>query len=273
MKTLKFKSLIVQCVVSLAVIFSSCDDKSEKPATDPVKREEAEKVLALRHEFDFIQRFVDESLAGMPTEEGRRSTGKIAARIQEVAPCAAATEEELPDGSLKVTMDFGDGCLTESGHTLSGKAILIVNFSEEAVLTFEIQFEDYQELYLENDESARVNGTSAGTILIDLETFLISQSLEQDLTMTYADNTQAEMTSSQVIESDENGIRVPEFNAAGKFANGDVFELYVKKTLRFNFECVESELPVEGIEVLTFNGRQSEINYGNGACDEEYTVR
>ena len=131
----------------------------------------------------------------------------------------------------------------------------------------------YQEKYSDEEASAVVNGTSAGTITFDMETFLITQRLEQDLTMTYADNTQAELTSLQVIESDEHGIRVPEFNSTGKFASGDVFELYVKKTLRFNFDCTAHELPVEGIEVLKYNGRQSEINYGNGACDEEYTVK
>ena len=132
-------------------------------------------------------------------------------------------------------------------------------------------FINYRESSDDEEASATVTGTSEGSFHFDDK---LSEQLTLDLTMTYDDGTEASFTSTQKTESTDAEIRVVEYMSAGTLPNGDSFTTTVIKPLVFSLSCGdEIHLPVKGIEVVSFNGGGIEINYGNGACDNDYTVK
>lgn len=273
MKTQTLKLHVLFTFV-VTLFMASCNDDAEKPAvSNESKKTEVEKVLAFREEFNVIENFVQSNVIDLSSgEEGRKASRSIAARLREVAPCTEAVEEEQPDGSIKVTMDFGSGCEIEDGIVLTGKVILLTSFSDSGLL-YAIEFIDYQEIKAGQTEGNLINGTVDGNFIFNLETFMFSQEIEQDLTITYPDDMVGEFTSSHKSQSTEAGLRVTEFTTAGKFSNGMSFGSHVSKPLVYNFECNEGKYPVEGVETFTLSGNTILADYGNGSCDKTYTAK
>ena len=272
MKTKTIKSLVTPFALCATFIFSACQDEAEKPSVvNPEKQESVEKVLALREDLNFINRFVDENSLDFSLEGGRRSVTKNAiARITNSAPCTDATEEELPDGSIRTTLDFGDGCQTEDGIEVAGKVVMIFGL-DETTFGYSLEFIDYSEADGEHAGEV-VNGTVEGSFVFDLETSEFTQEMEQDLTITYADNTEAGYKMAQRAEMTDKGLRVASLETRGNFADGGAFAMTVSKALVYDFSC-ESDYPIEGEETLTFQGNTIRVNYGNGTCDNKYTLK
>jgi hypothetical protein len=266
--TIKFLSILF---VLFAVILSSCQDDDKPSTTDPAKEAEVKKVLALREELNFVTRFVDRNLMDMSFAAGRASFAKNAiARMKDSAPCAEATEEELSDGSIKITMDFGDGCQADDGVEVAGKVVMIVRF-HETTLEYALEFIDYREVGGEHQGEV-VNGTVHGSFVINLEGEQFIQEMEQDLVITYPDNTEAAYKIEQVGEMTETGLRVTSLTTSGNFASGGEFSTTVSKALVFDFSC-EGDLPVQGEELVMFQGNTILVSYGNGTCDDKYTIK
>jgi hypothetical protein len=204
-------------------------------------------------------------------EGGRTSFSRnLIARIQEEAPCTEGTEEELQDGSIRITLDFGDGCMTEEGIEAAGKVVMTFKFSDNT-LEYALEFIDYTELSGDNKGEV-VNGTVGGSFVIDLEAGKFEQDMEQDLTITYSNNTEASYKMISASELTEDGLRVSSLSTSGNFADGGVFAIAVTKTLVYDFAC-ESDYPVEGEERMTFQGNTVVVNYGDGTCDNTYSVK
>jgi hypothetical protein len=109
-----------------------------------------------------------------------------------------------------------------------------------------------------------------GSLIFALDAFVTE--MEQDLTITYADNTEAGYKMAQRSEMTETGLRVAALTTSGNFANGGEFTMTLKKALVYDFNC-EGDLPVSGEELLTFQGNTILVNYGNGSCDNKYSVK
>jgi hypothetical protein len=267
--TIKFLSILF---VLFALILSSCQDDAEKPSTtDQAKEAEVKKILALREDLNFVSRFVDRNVPDMSSDAGRTSFARTTiARVTNSAPCAGATEEELADGSIKIVLDFGDGCQTEDGVEVAGKVVMIFRFIED---TFEyaLEFIDYREISGEHQGEV-VNGTVHGSFVMDFEAEQFIQEMEQDLVITYSNNTEAAYKMKQVGEMTEAGLRVASLTTSGNFANGGEFSTTVSKALVYDFSC-EGDLPVRGEELLMFQGNTILVSYGNGTCDDEYTIK
>lgn len=267
--TIKFLSILF---VLFAVILSSCQDDADKPSTtDPEKEAEVKKVLALREELNFVTRFVDRTVMDMSFAAGRASFAKnTIARMKDSAPCAEATEEELSDGSIKITLDFGDGCQADDGVEVAGKVVMIFRFNE-TTFEYALEFIDYREISGEHQGEV-VNGTVHGSFVMDLAAEQFIQEMEQDLVITYPNNTEAAYKMKQVGEMTETGLRLSSLTTSGNFANGGEFSTTVSEALVYDFSC-ESDLPVQGEELLMFQGNTILVRYGDGRCDNEYTVK
>lgn len=273
MKTNTLKSLLLLTTLFSITFLSSCEDDDKSPvANDPEKMEVVDKVLAFRDDLNFINRFVEENVDGMSSEEGGKSSAKtIIAKVQEVAPCTDATEEEFPDGSLRISLNFGEGCETEDGIIVAGQVVMNFSFSE-GLIEYSLEFTDYQEIGSGEHPGEVANGTVTGRFVFDFENGTFSQEMEQDLTITYENNTQATYHIAQQAEMTENGLRVTELKTSGNFADGGQFAVTVAKALIYDFSC-DSDLPVQGEELLVFQGNTIRVNYGNGTCDSSYTVK
>jgi hypothetical protein len=272
MKTNTFKIIGIPFIIFASLFLSSCDEDTQKPSgTGTAAKEKAEKVLALRDDLSFINRFVDTNVVIPDSETGRASFVKATvARISESAPCADATEEELPDGSLKITLDFGEGCATEEGVEVAGTVVMIFHVAE-TTFQFGVEFLNYTELSGEHEGDV-VNGTVDGSFLFDLEASTFVQEMEQDLAIEYADETEAAYKITQKAEMTETGMRVTVLTTSGNLADGGYFATTLSKSMVYDFSC-DGDFPVRGEELLTFQGNTILVNYGNGSCDDNYTVK
>lgn len=267
------KFLFSLLVLVATLFLTACsDDAQQSTSEDPAKREKADKVLAFREDMSFINRFVNENTMGEETSEaGRRSfASSTIARLKSFAPCMEGTEEELEDGSIKVTLNFGEGCETEEGIEVSGSVELLFTISESGV-EYEIEFIDYSELNSEEHGGEVVNGTVTGNFILDVEASEFTQEMEQDLTITYPNQTEAIYRVAQAAEFSEVGLRVTSLSTSGNFADGGAFTMTLNKDLVYDFSC-EGDLPVQGEEMLVFQGNHIKVSYGNGTCDDEYAV-
>lgn len=270
MKTNTISSRLLLIVLLMTVVLSSCQDDEKSPiVSDPVKEEKVAQVIGFRDDLHFINRFVSDNVFDLSDEGGRRSSPL--ARLKEVAPCAAATEEEMPDGSLRVSLDFGDGCLTEEGIEVAGSVVMIFT-TIETRFEYALEFTDYQEISSTEHAGEVVNGSLYGNFVIDLENGEFTQQLEQDLTITYPDETEASYHLIQKAEMTETGMRIVQQETSGHFADGEEFQSTLSKALVYDFSC-ESDFPVKGEEVVTFQGNTIKVNYGSGTCDNIYTAR
>jgi hypothetical protein len=274
-KTKTFNFLLMVFVLFAALVFYSCEDDKDRPTpvNDPGKKEQQVKdVLSLRSELNFINRFVDENITDLSSSEnGRTSFNKtIIARLKDVAPCTDILEEEQPDGSTKVTLNFGDGCQTEEGIEVSGKVVMTFSFIEDT-FQYSLEFTDYSEINGDNAGEV-VNGSVEGSFVLDLEAAVFVHEMEQDLTITYPNNSEARYKVSQSAEMTETGLRVISMTTSGNFADGGAFATTLTKTVLYDFSC-ESDLPVQGEEIVSFQGNSILVSYGNGTCDDRYTVK
>jgi hypothetical protein len=271
MKTNGLRNLSFQLITLITIIFMSCDDDGQKPSTDPAAKEKAAKVMTLREDLNFINRFIDTNVIDPGSEEGRVSiVNQTVARIKENTPCAEATEEELPDGSVKVSLDFGEGCETEDGVVVSGAVIITFHVTENS-FTFALEFINYSEL-TGAYEGEVVTGTVDGSFNFDLEASTFVQAMEQDLTIVYSDGTEASYKIAQQAEMTETGMRVTVLTTSGNLSDGGQFSTTLSKALIYDFAC-EGDFPVRGEELLNFQGNTILVNYGNGSCDDQYTVK
>ena len=257
-------------VLILGLSFFACDkdeDQSRKASEEEVK-----KVMSVRNEFNFIQNLINVSLTDVSSEDGgRKSLGRnIIQRIKKFGPCNEISNVIESEESIEITMDFGNGCISEEGLVLKGKIILFIDFTHETSIVYQAEFVDYGESQ-DGDETAIANGTCSGSFTINFSNGQFDQEINVDLTLTYADGSHVLFSSSGKIESTFEQARVLEYTAEGSFSNSDTFTIAVVKTLIYDFNCAV-DLPVEGIEAVTFNGHKTNINYGNGACDDVYTI-
>ena len=274
MKTKTISSLLIPFALVATLFLSSCDDDGEKSSNlnEAAKKEKVNKVLDFRDDLNFVNRFITESIPDASSEAGRTAfTTSTLARLKNAAPCAEAIEEELPDGSTKITLDFGDGCQTEEGIEVSGSVIILFSFSESTI-EYSLEFIDYSELSSNEHAGEIVNGTAGGSFVFDLEAGIFTQEMEQDLTITYADNTKANYKVAQAAEMTEEGLRVISLTTSGNFADGGAFTMTLRKNLVYDFSCA-GDFPIEGEEMLMFQGNSILVNYGNRTCDRDFTIK
>lgn len=274
MKTKTISSLLIPFVLVATLFLASCDDDDEKSSntSEAAKKENVNKVLDFRKDLNFVNRFINESVTDIPSEEGRSTLAtSTIARLKNSAPCAVAIEEELSNGSTRITMNFGDGCETEDGTEVSGSVIIIFSLIENTI-GYSLEFIDYSELSSDEHEGEIINGTVGGRFVFDLEAGIFTQEMEQDLTVKYANNTEASYKVAQAAEMTEDGLRVISLTTSGNFADGGAFTMTLRKNLVYDFSC-SGDFPIEGEEMLMFQGNSILVNYGNRTCDRDFTVK
>jgi hypothetical protein len=274
MKTKTISSLLIPFVLVATLFLASCDDDDEKSSntSEAAKKENVNKVLDFRKDLNFVNRFINESVTDIPSEEGRSTLAtSTIARLKNSAPCAVAIEEELSNGSTRITMNFGDGCETEDGTEVSGSVIIIFSLIENTI-GYSLEFIDYSELSSDEHEGEIINGTVSGRFVFDLEAGIFTQEMEQDLAVKYANNTEASYKVAQAAEMTEDGLRVISLTTSGNFADGGAFTMTLRKNLVYDFSC-SGDFPIEGEEMLMFQGNSILVNYGNRTCDRDFTVK
>jgi hypothetical protein len=268
---MKIETYKILFALTLLVTFSACNNSDNvQPKKAKITEDDLQKIQSFQQEVGFIQSFLTENLFSFDNSGGRLSIRKnITQQFEEYFPCAEPADSD--SDTVHVALDFGEGCQREDGVILFGKIELTTILAGDS-LTFSTKYVDYYEVSGE-DESPVVNGECNGTLSFSPSVFFLLKYFYEDFHLTYKDGTTASFSLSQRIESIDNGAKFVELASDASTPDGDTFHTELVTPLIISFACEDDiEYPVKGIESITFNEKVAKINYGDGACDNEYEI-
>ena len=184
--------------------------------------------------------------------------------------CAEITETKNDDGSITVTVDYGeDGC-EEYGELIKGKIISTWKMDLNSYY-----FEEEYENYFIGDVTINGKTTYSGN-WSELLSENFSWSGEEDLEFTFSDGETIEMTGKFKEEANAEQYTVIEGTYSYSSSLAYSFSYEVTKPLVYDYTCESSYIPLKGTEKVNYieNNESEEfiMDYGDGSCDNKYTI-
>lgn len=278
------KSLTIIITMAVFSFVTSCDDEnritgddskdiSEDALTDSYY-EDADDLASVS-----LDASSNDQLGGQ-NAEGSRVSEAIIITVNDQRKCIGETgivvsiepnvDSTPASPSGKMTIDFGTGCTDSKGNTRKGKLVFVYNGrrflpGSTVVLT--------PEEYYIND--IKLEGTR--TITNISGSTEAAPKFEVTLTngkATFPDGSvalrQATFTREWIRAASplNDELRI-EGNASGTARSGRDYTVVIEETLVFKRNC--GGLPVSGVKLFTVDGKNININYGNGDCDRSVT--
>jgi hypothetical protein len=174
-----------------------------------------------------------------------------------------------------MTLDYGNGDVCQDAN-YNRKGQIIDDF--EYIVNYKKEIFQYK-------ETITLRGFKKDSVLIDGE-FLITSSTGNSITVeatktkvTYANNKSAYWEGTlNFIMTRENGET--KSNTITGTINGitkrnEIFSASTTTPVIFSYDCSDLQMPkpVSGTMILTVNNTKSEVNYGDGTCDNQFTLR
>ncbi len=175
-----------------------------------------------------------------------------------------------------ITVDFGTGCAGPGGRTRSG--ILRIEYSGRRFMPgskLTITFDNYAV------NGIKFVGTRILTNISASETAPIAYSVVEDgVILTYPDGTTATRTVAKVRTWIRAANPVQDSwtvsgTAAGTNRKGKSYSMTITKDLVYSRACAVSNkvfIPVQGTKELVVENKTVTIDYGNGECDNIFTI-
>lgn len=285
MKT-KMKLFKTMSVLFLITLMWSCTEEMMNPK-DPkneTEKTDTERVVVLKTKLDEVAF----SLLGtkFKAQPGGRSGGGIhrlsglfkskeeAGRIAEDwSTCALVTITENPKGTYTLILNFGDGC-EDDGKFISG----IVAFTGSETDTsgvFKIAFDNFSEHGVNEveDDPSTVDGYYEASWNVSLHNGI---SYEERFTtafeVNYKSGGKETIAGEGELTGDLSGFVVTKYNFNGSNLKGDKYGALVTEPLVYNFGCKGTTIFTDGIEGFEVNGKRSSIDFGDGDCDNIFTI-
>lgn len=257
----------------LAALLYACTDEQLKPE-DNKETEATEGILATKNKLDKI--FLQFG-AALEKNEKTFSGGRSAA-TETWGSCATSTYTENPDGSWVIKVNY-DGCWMNDEYK---KGIVTLYGKSHSDLSgwYKVEFENFLEA--KTEEEVETSGLLSGYYesswtgeiipLEDTTDIRRNDVIKTSLEVKYKNGSKDTFAATGELSSTMEGSEVNKYAFSGSTAKGDVFSGNVVKQLRLVFGCTESSIYVEGTEAIVVNGKSSVIDYGDGACDNIYTI-
>jgi hypothetical protein len=285
MKT-KMKLVSMISVVSLAIFLSSCTEEmlNPKKSTDSSEKTETERVVLLKTKLDnaafnlmgtkFKTQVGGRSKGGVHRLSGLFQSKEEASRIAEGwDTCALVTITENNDGTYTVILNFGEGC-EDNGKIISG----IVAFTGSETDTsgvFKIAFDNFSERAVNEviEDPSTVDGFYDASWSVSLHNGI---SYEERFTtafeVNYESGAKETIAGEGELNGDLDGFVVTKYNFIGSNLKGDNYAALVTEPLVFNFDCKGTTIFTAGTEAFEVNDENSAIDFGDGDCDNIFTI-
>lgn len=260
------KSLLVLTIG--AFTFSSCDKDSEAKHVSEIESD-------LNIEIgDYIDN--DVTNIGNSVDQDLFKLGKTQdSRQKFYGDCAEINREVLGSG-VKVTIDFGDGCEDNKGNIRSGKIFIVKSFNRETRSTlFHYTFSNYH-----YNNNKVVGGKTIRRVVKAEDTGLPTAFKKSEFRILLADDegwiSHSRNVKREWLEGfrsgnwDDNVIRITG-KAWGKNLKGENYRMEIIEPIIAKTSCSEGRY-VQGVKNRTFKNREVVIDYGDGTCDDEFTV-
>jgi hypothetical protein len=285
MKT-KMKLLRIMSALSLSVLLWSCTEEmlTPKNTNDNAEKTETERVVLLKTKLDnaafnligtkFKTQVGGRSQGGVHRLSGLFKSKEEAGRIAEGwDTCALVTITENTDGTYTVILNFGDGC-EDNGKFISG----IVAFTGSETDTsgvFKIGFDKFSERGVNEvvEDPSTVNGFYEGSWNISLHNGLTYQErFATAFEVNYESGAKETIAGEGELKGDLDGFVVTKYNFVGSNLKGDKYAAAVVNPLVFDFSCKGTTIFTEGTEGFEVNEQKSAIDFGEGVCDNIFTI-
>ncbi|GAA0718716.1 hypothetical protein GCM10009430_17190 [Aquimarina litoralis] len=247
---------------SVVLVGCNSEEVADQLSFDAIDTTEASLTASIDDGSEVIS---DLTLQGFEDEEnlGKRSNNRF------LPDCATITVV-LTDTSKEVTIDFGtEGCEVRSGHIVKGKILmsyqldvdamsLVINYGLEDFFIDDMQFEGSRTI-------TRLKSNTNGNP---------QYSMGLDLTVTFADGTQASRTGSKTrewIEGAFNGnwgdnVFLVTGSWQTNLANGNMHSTTITTPIRREASC---RFLVSGVVELVRTNYSGTLDYGDGSCDNK----
>lgn len=259
----KFWSVLV--LAAAILLTPACKEEIETP--DQQDSDDTFTETEIEVNFDEVE---DMSISAMVQTDGGRVEGD--GRLS----CATLTREEQVDGSILVTVDFGDGC--EGPHGRIRKGIIKITHGGNFWLpgsVFVIELVNY------SVNNVKIEGIRTVTNATTEQ----SEGVVHEISLTggkvtWPDETFAtrEVNKVRVWIRDANNPIEDIFKltgtATGKNRRGVEYSMEITEPIIFKRSCYESGIwiPVQGIKTITTPRRTVSVNFGDGTCDREVVI-
>ena len=276
------KGILGLAMISMGLLFS-CEDNNQVQISENDSNNVENEALAESYFED-----VDDIATLAVSADASTSTGsrEAAAGRGGVKPsdsrfsCATITFEFAADNSLLnphgfITIDFGTGCSDARGNVRKG--IIKIEFKGKRFMPASqiiTTLVDYSINDIAIEGTRTVTNSSAS--LESNPKFTITV---QGGKATWPDGTFATREVNRVREwvraaNPLNDEWIVTGSAAGTNRNGKTYQMEITKPLVYKRECASTKggIAVEGIKVLTVDGKVITIDYGNGTCDKMITI-
>lgn len=279
---MKIKSFRIIAAVVMAGLYA-CTEEQVNPE-DKQSGTETERVVLLKTELDraafnlFGTKFKangnGREQAGIHRFGGLfRSKAEAARRAEGWDTCALVTITENTDGTYTVILNFGEGC-QDNGKFITG----IVAFTGSETDTsgvFKIAFNKFSERDIDEvvENPATINGFYKGNWGISLNNGLkYEEAFQTAFEVNYKDGGKETFAGEGELTGDIDGFVVNKYNFAGSNLNNDNYAAFVVNPLVFDFDCKTTTIFTKGTEAFKVNNDSAAIDFGEGACDNIFTI-
>lgn len=263
MKTLRNLSLMI---AGLALL-SACGEENEQIATQTdlvVESVQAETESVAESTFEDIDNLVEAGLA----------SGTANGRIMEdeTIRCAQVNHDEE---NKIITIDYGDGCEDPRGRFRSG--MIIIEYSDHRYVPGAFRKVTFENFVI---DSVQVSGERIITNIAESTSDTLKFNIEMNNgLLTFPDGStltrNASFTRTWVRGNNPlEDIGIKEGSASGTNRDGDAYTVTILERIVFKRDCHRGRkfIPVSGVKEITAGSNTAIIDYGDGTCDNLYTV-
>lgn len=262
-----------------AGMITSCTKSADPISTEVVQT--AKSQAAVNSQTSEVDDVVTNQLNTTDIAPGRTDSGVEDERVK----CAVITRTPSNDKkSGTLTIDFGTGCTDSKGNVRKGK-IIVTWTTDRWYLpgaSYRVTFDGYSinNVKFSNDDFRSVRNVST-------QASPLTFNIEASHKMTWPDNT----TETHTVHHTRQWVRSATFvddkmiisqmvtsptASTGKNRHDKSYSIVITVPLEYSRSCAINNKvykPVKGVMVITYdNTKKITIDFGNGACDNTYTV-
>ncbi|OSY88673.1 hypothetical protein WH52_03070 [Tenacibaculum holothuriorum] len=252
--------------LATVLVLASCSNNEDGINLDTlseISNEEAERIVLA----DDMSEEVGEVLEDDALDYDLAGKGTTVS--SSVAPCVDRSKETTANGVI-VTLDFGDGCTTRRGRTMTGKVIIEYTRTAEGY-SKSVSFEDFSidENKIEGSMSAErvkenANGNPESTATIDLT---ITLTTGEELTR------KGTRVKEKIEGADTRERGDDVYSISGNWESTNKEGVVRKATITTNlirkFAC---KYIVSGVVELSKGDATYTLDFGDGSCDNKATL-
>jgi hypothetical protein len=187
--------------------------------------------------------------------------------------CALVTITENQDGTYTVILNFGDGC-EDNGKFIRG-IVAFTGSESDTSGVFKIAFDDFSERGSDEvvEDPSTLDGYYEASWSITLHNGLgYEERFTTAFEVNYESGAKETIAGEGELKGDLDGFVVTKYNWNGTNLKGDKYGALVTDPLVYDFGCKGTTIFTAGTEGFEVNGQRSSIDFGEGDCDNIFTI-